>query len=87
MGLDFEDAYYATREDLNCLKPNPRLLLKILSDHDVDPAECVVIGDRDDRDGALARAVGARFILFPDRRPGRTLLDGIDAHPSMGTTQ
>jgi len=87
MGLHFEDAYYATRADLNCLKPNPRLLLKILSDHEVDPAECVVIGDRDDRDGALARAVGARFILFPDRRLGRTLLDGIDAHPSMGTTQ
>ncbi len=67
LGLEPERAYYATSPDLNCLKPNPKLLSRILSDHGVLPHECVVIGDRDDRDGELARAAGAGFVLFPDR--------------------
>jgi len=83
VGLDFKDPYYATRADLNCLKPNPRLLSKILSDHQVRPAECVVIGDRDDRDGALARAVGARFVLYPDQGFVGGLLERID--PSLSS--
>jgi putative hydrolase of the HAD superfamily len=78
LGLHFEHTYYSTREDLNCLKPNPRLLSKILSDQQVRPIECVMIGDRDDRDGSLARAVGAGFVLYPDRRRRGSLLDAID---------
>ena len=79
LGLEFDDAYYATRDDLNCLKPNPTLLLKILSDHQVEPANCVVVGDREDRDGALARAVGSGFVLYPNQAIKGNLLERIDA--------
>ena len=37
-----------------------------------------MIGDRDDRDGALARAVGARFVLYPNQGFRGNLLDAID---------
>ena len=78
LGFEAEQAYYSTRPDLNCLKPNPNLLSKILSDFGVLPCECVVIGDRDDRDGELARVAGARFILFPDKNDRAGLLTRIE---------
>lgn len=79
LGLDADGVYYSTRPDLSCLKPNPKLLFRILSDHGVPPGDCVVIGDRDDRDGELARAAGARFVLFPNRVTGPGLLARIES--------
>lgn len=79
LGFKVEGAYYSTRPDLNCLKPNPNLLSKILSDFGVLPCECVVIGDRDDRDGELARGAGAHFILFPNKKHRVDLLARIES--------
>lgn len=78
LGFKVEGTYYSTRPDLNCLKPNPNLLSKILSDFGVLPCECVVIGDRDDRDGELARVAGTHFILFPNKNHRMGLLARIE---------
>lgn len=84
LGFKVEGMYYSTRPDLNCLKPNPKLLSKILSDFGVRPEECIVIGDRNDRDGELARVAGARFILFPDKNDRAGLLARIEGSRVSG---
>jgi HAD superfamily hydrolase (TIGR01549 family) len=49
--------------ELGGLKPASQLIEKVLENMDVTPAECLIIGDREDTDGALAQAVGADFKL------------------------
>lgn len=43
------------------LKPHPDGMLKAARALGVEPARCLVIGDRDDADGAAARAAGMAF--------------------------
>lgn len=50
------------RLDCNCRKPKAGLLLRAAEDHDLDLAQCVVIGDRF-RDVEMAQAIGARGVL------------------------
>lgn len=49
-------------------KPDVRLFLRACEDLQVDPAECVMVGDRIDNDIAPAKLLGMRTILF---RTGR----------------
>ena len=49
--------------ELGGLKPASQLIEKVLENMDVTPAECLIIGDRKDTDGALAQAIGADFKL------------------------
>jgi HAD superfamily hydrolase (TIGR01549 family) len=46
------------------LKPDPAGYLRAAAALGVTPARCLVIGDREDADGAAARAAGARFRLI-----------------------
>jgi putative hydrolase of the HAD superfamily len=48
--------------DVDRLKPNARGLERILEHLDLPPQACVMIGDRDDRDGEAARRVGMPFL-------------------------
>jgi HAD superfamily hydrolase (TIGR01549 family) len=43
------------------LKPDPAGYLEAARRLGVDPADCLVIGDRDDADGVAARSAGMRF--------------------------
>ncbi len=43
------------------LKPDPSGMLRAAEALGVAPAECLVIGDREDADGAAARAAGMTF--------------------------
>ena len=45
------------------LKPHPDGLLLAAAQLDAAPARCLVLGDRDDADGAVARAAGMAFEL------------------------
>jgi len=45
-------------------KPNPGMILRGLSDWSLDPAEAVLIGDKD-RDVEAARRAGVEGLLFP----------------------
>ena len=49
-------------------KPDVRLFLRACQDLEVEPAECVMVGDRIDNDIAPANVLGMRTILF---RTGR----------------
>jgi HAD superfamily hydrolase (TIGR01509 family) len=48
---------------LRRLKPSPDGYLLAASSLGIPPAECLVIGDREDADGAAARAAGMQFRL------------------------
>jgi HAD superfamily hydrolase (TIGR01549 family) len=47
--------------ELGGLKPAPELLHKVAEKMGIPPEQCLVIGDRDDTDGAMAYATGAQF--------------------------
>lgn len=47
--------------ELGGLKPAPQLMHKVADHMHVTPQECMVIGDREDTDGDMARATGAAF--------------------------
>ncbi len=47
--------------ELGGLKPAPQLMYKVANHMHVTPQECMVIGDREDTDGDMARATGAAF--------------------------
>ena len=49
--------------ELGGLKPAPQLLEKVAEHMAVTPEQCLVIGDREDTDIALAKALGASFYL------------------------
>ena len=49
--------------ELGGLKPARQLIDAVTGRMQVLPSQCIVIGDRDDTDGAMARAAGAAFFL------------------------
>lgn len=50
--------------ELGGLKPSPQLLHQVAQQMGVTVEKCLVIGDREDTDGAMARATGAQFQLI-----------------------
>ena len=49
--------------ELGGLKPAPQLMHQVAERMNVTPDQCLVIGDREDTDGLLAKETGARFFL------------------------
>jgi FMN phosphatase YigB (HAD superfamily) len=49
--------------ELGGLKPAAELMNRVAAKMGVQPHQCLVIGDRDDTDGELARSVNAPFML------------------------
>ncbi|MBR1928482.1 MAG: HAD family hydrolase [Paludibacteraceae bacterium] len=54
--------YHFAAPDLGGLKPNKQLFLNILKELGVDAQQALMIGDREDTDGAGARNVGMKFL-------------------------
>lgn len=53
--------WVVTSSDLGGLKPAPELMYHVAERMGVAVEDCLVIGDREDTDGEMARAVGADF--------------------------
>ena len=53
----------ATEPEIDRLKPHPAGLESLLGRAGVTPAQCLMIGDREDRDGACARNAGVRYLI------------------------
>ena len=69
MGVEglFEAVVWAQQAGVERLKPHPQMLLEALRQLDAEPNEAVFVGDRDEVDGAAARAAGVPFILIGKR--------------------
>ena len=46
----------------NCRKPKLGLIEQAMKDFDIDLANSIIVGDRDDIEGEMARKLGIRFI-------------------------
>ena len=55
LGLSVDVVRDATAADIARLKPDPTGFLKVAELLGISPSRCLIIGDRDDRDGAAAR--------------------------------
>lgn len=58
----------AVDPEVDRLKPHPAGLRRVLELLGLSPSECLVIGDRDERDGEVARRVGTDYLLKAGRR-------------------
>lgn len=70
LGLNADYTVSATDRDVGVLKPNPRGLEKIMDLANETPSSTLVIGDRDERDGEIARKVGAAVLIINKHRQG-----------------
>ncbi len=78
--LGIESGYFsvtASCEASGALKPSPRPFLQIANLWGIPPEQLLVVGDRDDTDGAAARSAGMQFIQIHDKASSdtTTLLD------------
>ncbi len=70
-GVPIDAIYYCPHrpeEKCSCRKPEPGLILNAVDDLNIDLAESVVVGDRDDIDGELARRLNIPYTIV-DHRP------------------
>lgn len=74
LGLTCDAGYCADDENIACLKPDPQGLRRILAHHELDPAGCLYIGDRYEKDGLCAAACGLDFLLLPASEKERRAL-------------
>jgi HAD superfamily hydrolase (TIGR01549 family) len=64
LGLDISVFdWVVSAPELGGLKPASQLITLIMDQMGVMPDQCLIIGDRDDTDGQLAKSVGANFYL------------------------
>ena len=61
--LEVDGAY--SSEDTGCLKPDADGLLKILMDKNIKPEDCLVVGDRFEKDGLLALNLRCDSLILP----------------------
>jgi len=62
LGLSVDVVRDATAADIGRLKPNPAGFLKVAELLGISPSRCLIVGDRDDRDGVAAKRGGFVFL-------------------------
>ena len=66
-GVTVNATYYCPHrpdEGCECRKPKTGLVLKAVKELKIDLSDSLIAGDRQDRDGELAKNLGIPFILF-----------------------
>ena len=67
---DYFKKYFSSKE-LGCGKPDPRFFLAISEKLNVTPEDCVMIGDRYNKDIAGAKSAGMHTVFYNDKKePG-----------------
>ena len=67
MGGRIDDLFYCPHtpeEKCECRKPETGLIWQAIEKYDIDIVNSIMVGDREDMDGELARRVGINFILL-----------------------
>jgi HAD superfamily hydrolase (TIGR01509 family) len=63
LGLEPDFVTDSTHPAVNALKPDPAGFLHAAAQFDCSPENCLVVGDRPDKDGLAAEQAGMRFLL------------------------
>lgn len=67
MGVNVTATYFCPHkpeDNCPCRKPNTGLVEKAVKDYNIDLKESIVIGDRDDIDGEMARRLGIKYKII-----------------------
>ena len=67
LGLEADCVAAGTDPDIDRLKPNPAGLESVIARLGVEPAACLMVGDRDSRDGEMARRLNVPYLLRDPR--------------------
>ena len=67
LGLYADASCYSLERDIDRLKPQTEGLQKLVKKMGLNGSQCLLIGDRDSRDGACARRFGMPFLLCRGR--------------------
>jgi len=83
LGLPADCVVASTDPEVNRLKPHPAGLELLIRKLDADPSECLLIGDRDSRDGEVARRLEMPYYLRVARAsdPYREFTDYLELLP------
>jgi HAD superfamily hydrolase (TIGR01509 family) len=68
LGLHADQVSCATDPDVDALKPDPKGLLAIAGRLGVRVEQCLMVGDRDDKDGEAARRAGMHYLIVKRSR-------------------
>lgn len=63
-GAQIDDIYYCPHhpdDNCDCRKPRTGLVNRAVKDHDILLSQSIMVGDRDDTDGELARNLGIHY--------------------------
>ena len=64
LGLHGARCFSSSSSYINSLKPNPKGVLYILNKYSIKTTECLLIGDRDEKDGRCARNAGIDCLIL-----------------------
>jgi phosphoglycolate phosphatase/putative hydrolase of the HAD superfamily len=65
LGIEMDFHFCATDAAINRLKPDPKGLAAILAALSLSAKDCLMVGDRDEKDGECARRVGMDYQILP----------------------
>lgn len=77
LGLETDFAVSTTDPGIGVLKPHPRGLQKLMQLAGEGPQSTLMIGDRDERDGEVARRAGASALIIGAGKMGRAFFQGL----------
>ena len=66
-------SYAATDDVIACMKPNPKGLRYIINKYQIAKEDTIMIGDRMEKDGEVAIAVGIDYLILQRERKNREL--------------
>jgi len=70
LGISCPRIFCACDKDIDALKPDPKGLFVISARIGIPVENCLLIGDRDDRDGECARRAGMKYLIIEQKKSG-----------------
>lgn len=71
--INVTESFAATDEVISCMKPNPKGLEYIINKYQIAKEDTIMIGDRMEKDGEAAIAVGIDYLILKRKRKERKL--------------
>ena len=62
LGLEPDYAYFSNDPAINCMKPDPSGLGRVIKALGLDVGDMLYVGDRDNKDGECARGAGVKYM-------------------------
>lgn len=74
LNINADYIFCSSDKNINCMKPDPKAVMKILQILKLKPSQVLMIGDRYSKDGLAAEKTGMDYIILAKSIPERTKL-------------